>query len=161
MIGFENETIQSIKNDMKQLAKLEMDITQICVVTPLPLTPLWDNIVNKYGIIDKDGHHYNAKHLVWDHPHISPDEMSNLLKWSFETVYPRRRPLQTINRFLYKYLTTDSISIGTKYIIQQFFHNNTFDFHPEKPHFISEINNKVKNNKSNIIKEQTHFDLAK
>jgi len=40
MIGFEEDTVESLKVDIPKLAALKIDITQICVITPLPQTPL-------------------------------------------------------------------------------------------------------------------------
>lgn len=154
MIGFEHETIESIKHDIKVIAKLQMDITQLCVLTPLPLTPLWDDIENKYGIFDKDWHHYNAKHLVWSHPSMTPKEMNKVLHWSFKTLYPRRRPIQTMNRFIMKYLTTDTMTSGMKYMIKQFIHHNTFNFTPEQKRFLENGLNKEQLVQNSILSKQ-------
>lgn len=137
MIGFEHETIESIKQDIKTIASLQLDITQLCVLTPLPETPLWKHIEETYGIIDKDWHHYNAKHLVWNHPHISPKEMRKLVEWSFNTLYPPIRSLQTTQRFITRYLKTDGLLPGTKYTIKHFIHANTFDYKAKKELFLS------------------------
>lgn len=98
MIGFEEDTKQSIPEDMKTLAALKLDITQICVITPLPQTPLYQEIEEKYGIFDHDYHHYDGKHLVWNHPHIKPDEMERLLDQSLRQVYPWTAPIRSSAR---------------------------------------------------------------
>ncbi len=98
MIGFESDTRESLKEDIPQLAALKLDITQICVLTPLPQTPLYNEIVEKYGIWDHDYHHYDGKHLVWNHPHIKPEEIEGILDWSFKQVYPWSAPLRTSAR---------------------------------------------------------------
>ena len=90
-----NDTRESLKEDIPQLAALKLDITQICVLTPLPQTPLYNEIVEKYGIWDHDYHHYDGKHLVWNHPHIKPEEIEGILDWSFKQVYPWSAPLRT------------------------------------------------------------------
>jgi radical SAM superfamily enzyme YgiQ (UPF0313 family) len=95
MLGFETDTIASLKKDLRRLSELKLDITQLCVVTPFPRTPLWDHIEKTYGIFDKDYHHFNAKHLVWNHPHISPDEMSSLIEYGFKICYPSTRLFHT------------------------------------------------------------------
>ncbi|HWQ18328.1 MAG TPA: radical SAM protein, partial [Methanotrichaceae archaeon] len=98
MIGFEEDTKESIPEDMKTLAALKLDITQICVITPLPQTPLYQEIMNKFGIFDHDYHHYDGKHLVWNHPHIKPDEMERLLDQSLRQVYPWTAPIRSSAR---------------------------------------------------------------
>ena len=99
MIGFDNEDRTSIKQSLNQLGKLKLEATQLCIVTPLPETPLWDEIDEKYGIFEKDWHKYNTKHLVWNHPTISPKEMEELMYYGFDQANPRRtvfRRLKTI-----------------------------------------------------------------
>lgn len=158
MIGFEHETIESIKRDIKIIASLQMDITQLCVVTPLPETPLWKQIEEKYGIIDKDWHHYNAKHLVWNHPHISPKEMRKLVEWSFNTLYPPIRPMQTVKRFLTRYITTDGLLPGLKYTAKHFIHANTFDYKPKKDLYLS-LPNSTEHKKYTPITDQSQFNV--
>jgi hypothetical protein len=98
MIGFEDDTKQSLREDIKKLAALKLDITQICVITPLPQTPMWTELEEKYGIWDQDYHHYDGKHMVWNHPHIKPEEFTEILDWSLKQVYPWKTPLRTSAR---------------------------------------------------------------
>ncbi|MCX6675660.1 MAG: radical SAM protein [Methanothrix sp.] len=98
MIGFETDTIESLKVDIPKLAALKLDITQICVITPLPQTPLWTEITEKYGIWDQDYHDYDGKHMVWNHPHIKPSEFQGILDWSFKQTYSWTAPIRTSAR---------------------------------------------------------------
>jgi radical SAM superfamily enzyme YgiQ (UPF0313 family) len=106
MIGFEDDTDESLREDIKKLAALKLDITQICVITPLPQTPLWKEIEEKHGIADHDYRHYDGKHLVWNHPHITPEEMKTILDRSLRQVYPITTPIRSSYRIwanAYKY----------------------------------------------------------
>ena len=98
MIGFETDTIESLKVDIPKLAALKLDITQICVITPLPQTPLWTEITEKYGIWDQDYHNYDGKHMVWNHPYIKPSEFQGILDWSFKQTYSWTAPIRTSAR---------------------------------------------------------------
>jgi radical SAM superfamily enzyme YgiQ (UPF0313 family) len=98
MIGFETDTKESLKEDILKLAALKLDITQICVITPLPQTPLWTEIEQKYGIWDHDYHNYDGKHMVWNHPHIKPSEFQSILDWSFKQTYSWTVPIRTSAR---------------------------------------------------------------
>lgn len=89
IIGFENDTVESVKKDILELKSLNLDFYQVCVLTPLPTTPLWDEIDKTYGIFDKDYSHFDAHHLVWNHPNISLEEMTKLIAWSHKHVYRR------------------------------------------------------------------------
>lgn len=103
MLGFESDTEESIRRDVIKLARLGLDYHQLCVVTPLPRTPLWYEIDRKYGIFDYDWGHYDAKHLVWHHPHISPPKMAELLDWAMRTSNPPSRYGQFINRLVHRF----------------------------------------------------------
>ena len=98
MIGFPTDTAASIREDVERLASLKLDLTQICVLTPLPRTKLWEEVAERYGISDPDYHHFDGKHLVWNHPNISPAEMEVLLDWSMRRVNPRTAPLRSSAR---------------------------------------------------------------
>jgi len=98
MIGFEEDTIESLREDIKKLAALKLDITQICVITPLPQTPMWTEIEEKFGIWDHDYHHHDGKHMVWNHPRIKPEEFPGILDWSFKLVHPWHAPFRTSAR---------------------------------------------------------------
>ncbi len=113
IIGFENDTVESVKKDIMELKKLEFDIYQICVLTPLPTTPLWDEIDSKFGIFEKDYSNFDASHLVWNHPHINREEMEDLKNWSLKNVYRKgwfwSETLKFYKRFLSDFRHSDSL----------------------------------------------------
>ena len=103
MIGAPEETEESIKRDIKKLASLKVDISQITILTPLPGTPLWDEIESEYGIFETDYEKYDTKNLVWNHPHISPKRMRELLDWALKTANSRTRTLATVMRLGWRF----------------------------------------------------------
>jgi radical SAM superfamily enzyme YgiQ (UPF0313 family) len=80
LIGHEHMTAEDTLRDAQLLNELGFDSSGVCVLTPYPQTPLWDRLDAEYGIFDRTYSHYNSKHLVWNHPHISPAQMQILLK---------------------------------------------------------------------------------
>lgn len=99
MIGFESDTEDNIKRSISRLADFSIDITQICILTPFPRTPLWDHIKSEYGLIEEDWSKWDTKHLVWNHPNLSQKKMHDLLRWCFKQAYPKSRFLQTPLKF--------------------------------------------------------------
>jgi radical SAM superfamily enzyme YgiQ (UPF0313 family) len=87
IIGFPTETEESIREDLKTLASLRLDVTQITIVTPHPQTQLWSEVESRHGILEKDWGKYDTKHLVWNHPHCRPGVLESLLKEGFEGCY--------------------------------------------------------------------------
>ncbi len=90
IIGFPSETLESIAEDLKQLAALELDVTQITIVTPHPRTQLWSELDAKYGILEKDWANFDTKHLVWSHPNCPPGSLEGLLSDGFKRCYGRQ-----------------------------------------------------------------------
>ena len=133
MVGYENDTKQSIKRSTMELAKFKLDLAQICVLTPFPKTPLWSYIQEKYGIFEKDWHKFNTKHLVWNHPHISPKEMERLLSWIFRQVHPRTNPLRTTFKFMKRYSDAhQNVIKGLLYMARQVMQANTFAYYRDE-----------------------------
>ena len=88
MIGLESDTEQSIRTSVERLRAMGFDLVQMCVLTPLPQTPLWRHIDERYGINTRDYSQFDGKHLVWNHPNLSKRQVEELLHWSFRMLYP-------------------------------------------------------------------------
>lgn len=82
MIGFDNDTPESIKEDIEKLNTLEALFSVVFwVTTPFPGTAYWDDINRQGRIIDRNWKNYDVMHLVYNHPAIPPEEARNLLKY--------------------------------------------------------------------------------
>ena len=118
MIGYEEDTVESIIEDIYKLRNLQIDFNQLTVLTPLPRTPLWYEIDKKYGIFEKDWRKYDVKHLVWNHPNITPQQMKRLVQWGFKKLNPPERYMQSIKRLSLRYMKgEDSLIKGVKYLL--------------------------------------------
>jgi anaerobic magnesium-protoporphyrin IX monomethyl ester cyclase len=69
MIGFPNETQDSIKNTISEAIRLNPDIAVFPVITPMPFTPLWDEMHDRIRVWD-----YSKYNLV--EPIIEPLDMT-------------------------------------------------------------------------------------
>ncbi len=78
IVGHENMDEEDTLRDIRRLAEMGFDVFALSILTPLPQTAMWDQIESTYGIFDHDYRHYNTEHLVWNHPHITPDRMRHL-----------------------------------------------------------------------------------
>ena len=96
IIGLESDTEESIRASVRKLAAMRFDLVQVCTLTPLPQTPLWQRIQDCYGIDDQDYSHFDGKHLVWRHPALTKGQIEGLLDWSFKTLCPRTNFARTI-----------------------------------------------------------------
>jgi radical SAM superfamily enzyme YgiQ (UPF0313 family) len=100
IIGLPPETPESIAEDLRTLASLKLDTTQITIVTPHPQTEMWRDLDTNYGIFEKDWSKFDTKHLVWNHPHCAPGVLESLLEQGFRGCYGKDWLLRTTKKFL-------------------------------------------------------------
>jgi radical SAM superfamily enzyme YgiQ (UPF0313 family) len=102
IIGLPPETPESIAEDLRTLASLKLDVTQITIVTPHPQTEMWRELDSNYGIFEKDWSKFDTKHLVWNHPNCAPGVLESLLEQGFRTCYDKEWLVRTTKKFLAK-----------------------------------------------------------
>ena len=102
IIGLPSETPESIAEDLRTLASLELDVTQITIVTPHPQTEMWRELESNYGIFEKDWSCFDTKHLVWNHPHCAPGVLESLLEQGFRNCYSPQWLRRTMKKFVAK-----------------------------------------------------------
>lgn len=100
IIGLPPETPESIAEDLRTLASLKLDTTQITIVTPHPQTEMWRDLDANYGIFEKNWSKFDTKHLVWNHPHCAPGVLESLLEQGFRGCYGKDWLLRTTKKFL-------------------------------------------------------------
>jgi radical SAM superfamily enzyme YgiQ (UPF0313 family) len=100
IIGLPSETPESIAEDLRTLASLELDTTQITIVTPHPQTEMWRDLESNYGIFEKDWSRFDTKHLVWNHPHCAPPVLEGLLEQGFRNCYEGNWLRRTMKKFV-------------------------------------------------------------
>ena len=100
IIGLPPETPGSIAEDLRTLASLKLDVTQITIVTPHPQTEMWHELDSGYGIFEKDWSKFDTKHLVWNHPHCAPGVLETLLEQGFQSCYGNDWLVRTTKKFL-------------------------------------------------------------
>jgi len=102
IIGLPSETAESIAEDLRTLASLELDVTQITIVTPHPQTEMWRDLESNYGIFEKDWSRFDTKHLVWNHPRCAPPVLEALLEQGFRNCYGGDWLRRTMKKFVAK-----------------------------------------------------------
>lgn len=100
IIGLPPETPESIAEDLRTLASLELDTTQITIVTPHPQTEMWRELESNFGIFEKDWSKFDTKHLVWNHPRCVPGALESLLEQGFRNCYGNGWLRRTSKKFL-------------------------------------------------------------
>lgn len=79
MFGYEDDTPETLEEDTARLAELPLLVNHYFVLTPYPQTELARYIERKFGTPNQEWALYDSRHLVWNHPHISPREMNRFV----------------------------------------------------------------------------------
>ncbi len=83
MIGFEHDSVENVKENIEKLNALEgLFAVQFWLTTPFPGTAFYDRLNRQGLIINKNWRDYDAVHMIWKHPHMSTEEIENLLRYA-------------------------------------------------------------------------------
>lgn len=80
IIGFENDTPESIRRAKQRLGDLGPIYTYFMILLPMPGTPQYYDMLKRNLIKDWDFRKWTGGYLVWRHPVIQPDEARALLR---------------------------------------------------------------------------------
>lgn len=98
IIGFEQDTEESIRDNIRELKRYHIDSPQIQILTPQPETKLFEYIEKTYGIHTYDYSQYDTTHLVWNHPNISPRRLRELQFWANDVLFTPRNSMRTATK---------------------------------------------------------------
>ena len=79
IIGFPNDTKESINNQSDIVQLLSPSLASFYILTPIPGTNQYEEYKSNNLIIEKNLDRYDATCLTWRHPNLTSEEMSNLL----------------------------------------------------------------------------------
>ena len=83
MIGFEHDTVDNVKENIEKLNYIEgLFAVEFWLVTPFPGTVFYETLDRQGKITDKNWEDYDAVHQIWRHPHISNEEIEDLLRYA-------------------------------------------------------------------------------
>src|SRR5262245_25986122 len=101
ILGFENDTPESIKHDLEIIKKeLPLDMLEFFVLTPLPGSEDHKVLHEKGVWMDPDMNKYDVEHVVTEHPKMSKAEWSGIYQEAWGHYYTDDH-LETIMRRAY------------------------------------------------------------
>ncbi|QTA37884.1 B12-binding domain-containing radical SAM protein [Thermosipho ferrireducens] len=89
ILGALNETTESIKRTVKFAKKLGASIVQFSILTPYPGTKLFEQL--KTRLLTKNYEKFDGTHLVFKHPHFSPEKLRREFLKAYYAVYTTPR----------------------------------------------------------------------
>lgn len=127
MIGFESDTEEWLREETELLSEYPIDYFRFSVVTPLPKTPLWYEIEEKYGIFEKDYHLYDNEHLVWNHPYLTKESVERIWKFKLQRLDTPSRYLKGIYKLIHRYQKDKGFLDAWRYLLSAPLHAFFFD----------------------------------
>ena len=72
---------------MDFLVECELDIVEFTALTPFPGTPLFADMKKAGRILHEDWGKYNAENVVFRPARMTPEQLAEGCRWSWETFY--------------------------------------------------------------------------
>jgi radical SAM superfamily enzyme YgiQ (UPF0313 family) len=97
LLGLDNHTEDDIKRLIDFLLEIDLDLAEFTILAPFPHTKAYSDLLKQNRIFDKDWNHYNAGKVVYYPKHMSPERLTELYHYAWDTFY-RNEP-QTMKMF--------------------------------------------------------------
>ncbi len=98
IFGFEDDTAGVFESTLKMLDEIGIDAIQASILTPLPGTPLYEEM--KHRLLDADWEHYDYRHVVFQPRRMSARQLQAGADWVIRKYYSPGRILRRTLRWL-------------------------------------------------------------
>ena len=85
IVGMPTDTIETFKKTIEFAKKIKSSYAQFSVFTPYPGTPIFKEYQKK--IITRKYENFTQWQLIFEHPNFKPEDISNLLNYSYKQYY--------------------------------------------------------------------------
>ena len=83
LLGLDNQTEDDCKRLIDFLLEIDLDLAEFTVLTPLPHTKAYDDLLKENRIFDFDWNHYNAGDVVYHPKHMSAETLKNMHSYHY------------------------------------------------------------------------------
>jgi radical SAM superfamily enzyme YgiQ (UPF0313 family) len=87
LLGLDNQTEDDIKRLIDFLLEIDLDLAEFTVLAPFPHTKAYSDLLKQNRIFDHDWDHYNAGKVVYHPKHMSPEKLTELYHYAWDTFY--------------------------------------------------------------------------
>jgi len=84
IFGFDNDTPEVFRETVSFIQDTEIELPHICILTPFPGTPLFDELDSKGRIIHRDWSCYDMNHVVFRPENMSQEELQQGYAWALK-----------------------------------------------------------------------------
>lgn len=87
VFGSDSDDGSILKDTLEFARKINLDLAQFTILTPLPGTPLRDKLEREGRIISSDWSMYNFGRVVFEPKNLSVNDLENGVRWSWKKFY--------------------------------------------------------------------------
>jgi len=87
LLGMEQQTEDDIKRLIDFLLEIELDLAEFTILAPFPHTKAYNDLIKQNRIFDFDWDHYNAGQVVYYPRHMTPERLTELYNYAWDTFY--------------------------------------------------------------------------
>lgn len=98
IIGFPRDTRESILRDLETVKDIGVDQASFFILTPIPGSEDHVRAFTEGIPMDPDFNNYDSFHAVMDHPHMTRDELRDMMFTSFREFYRSRQLIAALRR---------------------------------------------------------------
>lgn len=98
MFGLDGDDEDVFERTADFAEKVEMDIGQFSILTPLPGTKLYRDLESAKRIVVRDWSRYNGSHVTFEPVGMSPEALENGFQWVYERFYSWRSILRRVGK---------------------------------------------------------------
>ena len=100
MFGFDNDSKDVFKDTIKMINKLRIDVCDFCILTPFPVTPLFNKLEKENRIITQDWSKYTMKNVVFKPKNMTAQELLDGVKQMYIEFYSIQNTVKRVFRSL-------------------------------------------------------------
>jgi radical SAM superfamily enzyme YgiQ (UPF0313 family) len=102
MVGLDNDDVSAFARTLRFLRTVDAAALQLNILTPLPGTPLFDDLQRKGRITDRDWSHYDFRHVVIRPARMTAAELQDGADWLYRQFYRLDRIILRTLRTLFR-----------------------------------------------------------
>lgn len=100
IVGMDDDDTGTFERMLRYLDETSIDAIQVNIMTPLPGTPLHDQMDRAGRVLDRDWRHYDFRHCVIQPALMTPAELQDGADWLYSQFYRLDRILARFARAL-------------------------------------------------------------
>ncbi len=96
MLGGEGDTVESIRETVDFALDMHIDTVQFLVLTPLPGTPLFDQLEAEGRLLTRNWHLYDGQHVVYRPARVEPEVLQQEMVTAYKKFYSFRNMFKNV-----------------------------------------------------------------